>query len=264
MKINTISIFEFCPPFPVHCNVLWVDSFQNQLDKGRRLRADGGYRGDVQRWLSALSSLVEPSQLFLFLYFILLTECWVCTGHISIRHSVLSPADSGSRYGGSQKLRRYQVTIWLRFTWSRSWLSHYSGLQSAHQLLRIWTSYLSHSSGNEVSVHCAHCGNGVCDHVSVICATGWAFTESTLWRWGVRSCEQGFPSLSASYFDIYNSQNEQSKINVHISYVEINCPTFLFQKERKKITTRQRWLKFCSKATQLLKPQSVNTVNVPC
>lgn len=45
----------------------------------------------------------RAQQLFLFIYFILLTQCWVCTGHISgsnifqLGISVLSPTDSGSQ-----------------------------------------------------------------------------------------------------------------------------------------------------------------------
>lgn len=72
------------------------------------------------------------------------------------------------------------------------------------------------------------------------------------------------PSLSA-YLDIYKSETEQSKINVHISAVEQTLPTFLSQRERGgNHRQRVRVLKFCSTALQLLKPQSVNIVNVPC
>lgn len=57
----------------------------------------------------------------------------------------------------------------------------------------------------------------------------------------------------ASYFDIYKSQNEQSKINVHISYVE--NPAHISFSERGWGNHHQRdtVLRFCSTALQLLK-----------
>lgn len=58
------------------------------------------------------------------------------------------------------------------------------------------------------------------------------------------------PSPSSAHSDIYKSQNEQSKINVHLSSVEQTLPTFLSQREKggKNHHQRDRVLKFCSTA----------------